>query len=65
MVAKLREGLLVSKLVTQKFGVQRFCLRKVNNSEVKEQYEGRISKRFAALESMDDDVDVSRAWGEY
>jgi hypothetical protein len=42
----------------------RFNLRKLNNVEVKEQYQVKSSNRFAALEDLDDDgdVDIKRAW---
>jgi hypothetical protein len=47
-----------------KFDVERFNLRKVNDVEVKEQYQIKFSNRFAGLENVDDDVvDISRAWG--
>jgi hypothetical protein len=65
VVAKLREELLVSKLAAQKFDMQRFDLRKLNNAKVKEQCQVKISKSFAALENLDDNVDISRAWGKY
>jgi hypothetical protein len=32
--------------------VQRFDLRKLNDAEVKEQYQIKITSRFAALEKM-------------
>jgi hypothetical protein len=31
--------------------------------EVKEQYQVKISNKFAALENVDGDVDINRAWG--
>jgi hypothetical protein len=30
--------------------------------EGKEQYQVKISNKFAALENLDDDVDINRAW---
>jgi hypothetical protein len=50
--AKLRKGLLGSKRVAQKFDMQRFDLRKLNDVEVKEQYQVKITNRFAALEKL-------------
>jgi hypothetical protein len=35
---KLRERLSVSRRTTQKFDMQRFYLRKLNDAEVKEEY---------------------------
>jgi hypothetical protein len=62
VAAKLRERLLVSKRVAEKLDMQRFDLRKLNDEEVKEQYQVKITNRFAALENFDDNVDMSRAW---
>jgi hypothetical protein len=59
---KLRERLSVSKRVAQKFDMQRFDLRKLNDAEVKEQYQVKITNRFAALENVDDNVDMNKAW---
>jgi hypothetical protein len=41
---------------------QRFDHRKLSSAEVKEQYQFKISNRFAALENLDDDVDINRTW---
>jgi hypothetical protein len=35
--------------------MQRFNLKKLNGMEVNEQYQVKISNRFAALENVDDD----------
>jgi hypothetical protein len=43
VVARCRERLLVSKRATQKFDIQRFYLKKLNDAEVKEQYQVKIS----------------------
>jgi hypothetical protein len=61
VAAKLRERLSVSKRVAQKFDMQRFDLRKLNDAEVKEQYHVKITNRFAALENFVDNVDMNRA----
>jgi hypothetical protein len=62
VAAKLRERLSVIKRVAQKFDMHRFDLRKLNDVEVKEQYQVKITNRFAALEKSDDNVDLNRAW---
>ena len=46
----------------QKFEGERFNLRKLNELEVKEKYQIEITNRFAALENLDVDEDVNRAW---
>jgi hypothetical protein len=39
-----------------------FNIKKLNNIKIKEQYEVKISNRFAALENVDDNVeDINRA----
>jgi hypothetical protein len=62
VAAKLMERLSVSKRVEQKFDMQRFDLRKLNDTEVTEQYQVKITNRFAALKNFDDNVDMNRAW---
>jgi hypothetical protein len=37
--------------------MERFNLKKLNDVEVREQYQVKISNRFAALENVDDDDD--------
>jgi hypothetical protein len=59
-VAKLRERLLVSKWAAQIFDMQKSDLRQLNNTEVKDQI--KIWNRCAALENLDDIVDINRAW---
>jgi hypothetical protein len=41
--------------------LQRFDLRKLNDAEVKEQYQVKITYRFAALKNFDDNVDMNTA----
>ena len=43
MVAKVRERLTVSKQAAQKFDGERFCLRKLNELEVRKQYQIEIT----------------------
>ena len=62
MVAKLRKRLAVSKQAAQKFDGERFNLRRLNELEVKEKYQIEITNKFAALESLNVDDDVNRAW---
>ena len=62
MVAKLREILAVNKKAARKFEGERFNMRKLNELEVKEKYQIEITNRFAALENLNVDKDVNRAW---
>jgi predicted lipase len=59
---KVRERLAVSKQSAQKFEGERFNLRKLNELEVRKQYQIEITNRFAALENLDNDGDINRAW---
>jgi DNA repair ATPase RecN len=61
-VAKLRERISVSKQARQKFDLERFDLKKLDDIEVKEKYQVEISNRFAVLESLDESFDISNAW---
>ena len=62
VLVKIRERLAVSKQAAQKFDVERFNLRKLNELEVRKKYQTEISNRFAALENLRDSEDISRAW---
>jgi hypothetical protein len=62
VAAKLRERLSVSKRVEEKLEMQRVDLRELNDVEVKEQYQVKITNRFPALENFDDNVDMNSAW---
>jgi len=60
VIAKVTERLAVGKHAAQRFDRQRFNLRKLNEPEVREQYQIEITKRFAALETLSNDEDVNR-----
>ena len=62
VIAKVRERLAVSKQGAQRFDRQRFNLRKLNELEVRKQYQIEITNRFAAFENFNDDEDVNRTW---
>ena len=52
----------VSIQAAQKFDRKRFNLRKLNELEVRKQYQTEITNRSAALENLSDEVDINRAW---
>jgi 50S ribosomal subunit-associated GTPase HflX len=62
VVAKVRERLAVNKQAAQKSDGERFNLRKLKELEVKEKYQIEITNRFAALEDLDGEGDINRAW---
>jgi len=62
VISKVRERLAVGEQATQRFDRQRFNLRKLNELEVKKQYQIEITNRFAALENLNDDEDIIRTW---
>jgi hypothetical protein len=55
VVAKVRERLAVRKQAAQKFDGGRFNLRKLNDLEVRKQYQIEFTNRFAALVAQDRD----------
>jgi lipopolysaccharide export system protein LptC len=59
VVAKVREKLAVSKRAAQKIDTERFSV-KLNEGGAKEQYQVTITNKFAALENLEDNGDVSR-----
>jgi hypothetical protein len=52
VVAQIRERLAVSKRPANKMDMDRFNLKKLNEGEVKEQYQVTIKNRFSALENL-------------
>jgi hypothetical protein len=60
-VAKLRERISVSKWARQKFDLERFVLKKLDDVEVKEKYQVEISNKFTTLEGLDDSFDINNA----
>jgi hypothetical protein len=54
--------LAVRKQAAQKFDGVRFNLRKLNDLEVRIQYQIEITNRFAVLENVSEDEDINRAW---
>ena len=52
MIAKVRERLAVAKQAAQRFDRQRFNLRKLNEPEVREQYQIEITNRFVCKNEL-------------
>ena len=61
MIANVRET-GVGKQAPQKFDMQRFNLRKLNEPEIREQYQIEIIIWFAALGNLDGNEDIDRTW---
>jgi len=51
--------LSVTKCKVQKLDMERFNLKSINEVEVKEQYQIKISNRFADLENLDDNDNLN------
>jgi len=62
VIAKVKERLAVGKQGAQRFDRQRFNSRKLNEPEVREQYQIEITNMFAALENSNDYEKVDRTW---
>jgi len=45
-----------------RFDRQRFNLRKLNESEVREHYQIEVTNMFAALENVNDEEGINRTW---
>jgi hypothetical protein len=43
------------------FDLERFDLKKLNDIQVKEKFQVKISNRFAVLESLDESFDINNA----
>ena len=62
VIAKVWERLAVGKQAAQRLDRQGFNLSKLNDLEVRKQYQIDITNRFAALENLNEDEDVNRTW---
>jgi hypothetical protein len=51
----------VNKEGSYRFQVERFNLKKLNDVRGKEKYHVEVSNKFASLESLDTEVDISNA----
>jgi len=54
--------LAVSKQAAQRFDGEIFHLQKLNELEVRKQYQIEITNWFAALDNLSDDEDINKAW---
>jgi hypothetical protein len=61
VVAKVRERLAVNTQRSQRFHMERFNLKKLNEVEGKEKFRFDMSNRFAALEDLDAEVEINSA----
>jgi hypothetical protein len=62
VVTKVRVRLEVNEQRSQRFDMERFNLKKLNDVEGKEQFRVEVSNRFAALEYLDTEVEINSAW---
>jgi hypothetical protein len=62
VVAKVRERLAVNKQGSQRFYMERFNLKTLNDVEGKEQLRVEVSNRIAALEDLETEVEINSAW---
>jgi hypothetical protein len=62
VVAKVRGRLAVNKQRSQRFHMERFNLKNLNEVEGKEQYRVEVSNRVAALEDLDAETEINSAW---
>jgi hypothetical protein len=58
LAANVREGYALSKKTAQKFSVERFNLRKLNELEDRKEYQIKISKRFTGLKTLSDSKEL-------
>jgi hypothetical protein len=61
-VTELRKRISVRKLVRQKCDLETFYVRRLSDIEFKKKYEVEILKRFVALESLHESLDINSAW---
>jgi hypothetical protein len=57
--AKFRQRLAVSEQAVKKINMERFNLKKLNEGDVKEQYQVTTKNKFAALENLEQGFQTS------
>jgi hypothetical protein len=57
-VEKVKERLAVNIQRSQRFHMERFNLKKLNEVEGKEKYRVEVSNKFAALEDLDAEMEL-------
>jgi hypothetical protein len=62
VVANVREGLEVSKRAAQNMDTERFNVKKLNEGNVKEQYQVTIRNKSVALENLENSGKFNGAW---
>jgi hypothetical protein len=62
VVAKVRERLAVKKQRSQRFHIERFNFKKLNEVEGKEKYHAGVLNRFAALEDLHTELEINSSW---
>jgi hypothetical protein len=62
VVARVKERIRMNKQRSHRFRMERFNLKKLNEIGGKKQYHVEASKRFAALEDLDTEVEIDSAW---
>ena len=63
VIEKIKEKLALCKQATQRLDRHKFNLSNLNELEVRKQYQVEITNRFAALETLNEDEDINRIWG--
>jgi hypothetical protein len=61
VLAKVRERLALSKRAAQKISTERFNVKKLDEGDVKEQYQVTIRNKFAALGKLEGSGDINGA----
>jgi hypothetical protein len=62
VVAKVGKRLAANKQRSQRFHMQRFNLKKLDEVGGKGQFSVEVGNRFAALEDLDTEVEINSAW---
>jgi hypothetical protein len=61
-VAKIRERIAVNKQRPKKFHMERYNLKKLNKVKGKDECRFEALNRFAGLECLEADVEISTIW---
>jgi hypothetical protein len=62
VVAKVTERLALNKQRSQRFHMERFNLKNLNEAESKERFRVEVSNTFTAFEDFDAEEEINSAW---
>jgi hypothetical protein len=62
VMVKVRQSLALNKQISQRFDMERFNLKKLNEAGGNEQFRVEVSNRFVVMKDLDAEAEINSAW---